>query len=165
MGLDQYLYVREFVSGYDFQKETSDPIMKSEYEKFQSIVKELELGNLVTEESPHAYVQLCTMYWRKANSIHGWFVRNCTEDGETDNCEPMNVSREQLVRLQELAAKAIEGDKEAQEELAPTEGFFFGSTDRDEWYYHDLKSTRDGLAQVLKISETKPVSFTYQASW
>lgn len=163
MGLDQYLYVREFVSGYDFQKETSDPQMKSEYEKFQNIVKELDLGYPVADDSPHAYVELCTMYWRKANAIHGWIIDNCANG--VDECQPIRMTKEQVTKLQDLAARAIEGDKAAQEELSPTEGFFFGSTDRDEWYYLDLKSTRDGLAQVLKVSENKPVDFIYQASW
>lgn len=163
MGLDQYLYVRQYVSGYDFQKESSSPEMAADYEKFQQIVKDLDSGYPVAEDSPHAYVELCTMYWRKANAIHGWIIRNCA-DG-VDNCEPVTMSKDDIIKLQDLAAKAIEGDKEAQEELSPTEGFFFGSTDRDEWYYLDLKSTRDGLAQVLTVAAKRPVSFTYWASW
>jgi hypothetical protein len=163
MGLDQYLYVREYISGYNFQKESNDSISKQEYEKFQAIVKDLDAGLLIAKDSPHAYVELCTMYWRKANAIHGWIVKNCA-DG-VDECQPIYLSRDQLATLQDLAARAIEGDKEAQEELSPTEGFFFGGTDRDEWYYLDLKTTRDGLAQVLKVAKDKPVSFTYMASW
>ena len=37
------------------------------------------------------------VYWRKANAIHGWFVRNC-QDG-VDECEPADVTREQLEQL------------------------------------------------------------------
>lgn len=36
-------------------------------------------------------------YWRKANAIHAWFVDN-VQDGE-DDCEPHEVSKEQLMKL------------------------------------------------------------------
>lgn len=35
--------------------------------------------------------------WRKANAIHAWFVDN-VQDGE-DDCEPHEVSKEQLMKL------------------------------------------------------------------
>lgn len=36
-------------------------------------------------------------YWRKANAIHAWFVDN-VQDGK-DDCEPHEVSKEQLMKL------------------------------------------------------------------
>ena len=39
-------------------------------------------------------------YWRKANQIHDWFVRN-VQSGE-DNCRDYHVSREKLEELKNL---------------------------------------------------------------
>lgn len=36
-------------------------------------------------------------YWRKANAIHAWFVDNVQEG--KDDCEPHEVSKEQLMKL------------------------------------------------------------------
>jgi hypothetical protein len=48
--------------------------------------------------------------------------------------------------------------------LLPTqEGFFFGMTDYDQYYYEDLKYTRDTLTTVL--AEKDDGEFYYQSSW
>jgi hypothetical protein len=65
------------------------------------------------------------------------------------------ISDEQLEEMDDL--------DEDEESLEPTEGFFFGSTDKDEWYYQDLQNTVDGLDRVLALPPE--YSFTYQSSW
>jgi hypothetical protein len=49
--------------------------------------------------------------------------------------------------------------------LPPREGFFFGGTDIDEWYWNDLKSTIAQLERVLTLPEFDNLSFYYQSSW
>jgi len=44
-------------------------------------------------------------YWRKANAIHGWFVRELA--GGVDECQPIHVSRENLVVLRQLCLEAL----------------------------------------------------------
>lgn len=46
--------------------------------------------------------------------------------------------------------------------LPPASGFFFGSTEIDEYYAEDLQNTIDQLEPLLKESD---VSFYYQSSW
>ena len=107
-------------------------------------------------------VALDAMYWRKANAIHGWFVENC-QDGE-DDCREYEVERSQLEALRDLCKDILEHpDAERDEDLEPTEGFFFGSYKKDEWYYQDLKNTVEGLNRVLSLPDQ--YSFSYQASW
>jgi len=44
-------------------------------------------------------------YWRKANAIHGWFVRELA--GGIDECQPIHVSRENLITLRQLCLEAL----------------------------------------------------------
>ena len=49
------------------------------------------------------------MYWRKANQIHGWFVRN-VQDGH-DDCKPYYVAEEALRRLLPTCREVMEASK------------------------------------------------------
>lgn len=44
-------------------------------------------------------------YWRKANAIHGWFVRELANG--VDECQPIHVSRENLITLRQLCLEAL----------------------------------------------------------
>jgi hypothetical protein len=54
-------------------------------------------------------------------------------------------------------------DAERDADLDPTEGFFFGSTEKDEWYYSDLQNTVEGLNKALTLDES--FEFYYCSSW
>ena len=122
-------------------------------------------------------IELDAMYWRKANAIHGWFVDHC-QDGE-DDCREYEVDREQLEELRDLCSKILKRHEDmktmsedeleeleeidGEESLEPTEGFFFGSTEKDEWYYQDLRDTVEGLTKCLELP--KNYYFIYRSSW
>ena len=108
-------------------------------------------------------VECEAMYWRKANAVHGWFVEN-VQDGE-DNCREYHVSTEALEALADACKKALGHRDKAADILPPAAGFFFGSTDLDEWYWRDLQATVDGLAKVLANPELGKWDFYYHASW
>jgi hypothetical protein len=58
----------------------------------------------------------------------------------------------------------LENHALASEYLPTTTGFFFGSTEYDEWYFRDLESTVEIIDNALsKISDDW--SFCYQSSW
>jgi len=102
--------------------------------------------------------------WRKANAIHGWFVRNCA-DG-VDDCRPMWVSREKLETLLEIVREARKTPDRFHAELPPTKGFFFGSTEDLEWYHQDLATTEEILIEALKEPKDDfGFDFYYEASW
>ena len=131
-------------------------------------------------------------YWRKANAIHNWFINNCSENGEDNCQEIyVNREKlEELLKTVNLvlkSSKLVKGrvyngtrhengktikiyedglvmDKtEIAKELLPTqEGFFFGDTDYDEYYYRDLLDTKEMLEKILKEVDG---DFYYQASW
>jgi len=78
------------------------------------------------------------------------------------------------IAYQELyLGKEIE-DKSLAEKLLPTqEGFFFGSTDYDEWYLADLKSYIEQVDEIIKDHQALigsgvkdwDIDYYYQASW
>lgn len=159
MGLDMYLEARQFVSGYSHSGE-------EENEKFLQIVQSVGMGEVHDER--FATVNVNVAYWRKANAIHDWFVRN-VQDGE-DDCKAYPVSREQLRELQLLCERvAASGDPELAEELLPTaSGFFFGETNYDEYYFEQIDWTAKRLALVLtKLPDggLRGADFYYQSSW
>lgn len=156
MGLDMYLSAKRYLWS-DKDKEISETINKAVGVK-ADFQQRFNGSSLVVKE-----ISLEAMYWRKANAIHGWFVENC--QGGEDDCKEYEVSREQLITLRDLCADILDNpDAERDSDLEPTEGFFFGSSKKDEWYYEDLKNTVEGLTRVLN-ELPDDYSFHYQASW
>ena len=166
MGLDMYLYRREYVGGWEWTTIETDGKEKALYD---NIIDYLGVDRV--EASPHAYVDVCVAYWRKANGVHGWFVN--TLGGGVDECQDILVPREKLIELREAcnhvlkvpAGISIE-DIAAGLGLQPTAGFFFGSYDYDDWYMNDLELTVKQIDIVLaSVKEKSWVDFIYRASW
>jgi len=167
MGLDQYLYARKYVSGYDFYGDKA----AAEFAR----VKEAAGMSAVKSDNPIGVgltgsVQMCVAYWRKANAIHGWVVKNFA-DG-VDDCRELYVPREGLASLLETCREllATKDAEAATKVLPPTPGFFFGSDEVDEGYWHDLSHTVSQLNSVLNdwfsaAEADDRVDFYYQASW
>ena len=155
MGLDMYLYRREYLSNYSFINDDN------EKQKFAAIVD--AVGIQPTKHSPHIHVEVCVAYWRKANAVHKWF---CDLDGGRDECQNIYVTRENLVTLRDLCASVISQPAMAASVLPTQAGFFFGSYDYDEWYMRDMEDT---INQIEKILESVPeggwTDFIYRASW
>ena len=104
-------------------------------------------------------------YWRKANSIHGWFVRN-VQDG-VDDCHEYAVEKDKLKELLESVNAVLADPTRADELLPPQSGFFFGSTEVNEYYIQDLKDTKkilESLFSELKGVADYPELF-YRSSW
>lgn len=102
-------------------------------------------------------------YWRKANAIHGWIINRTNA---IDNCTPIYLTKQDLYHLREVCMDVIKNNTKeyAMEHLPPTQGFFFGSGEVDDWYWEDVKETIDKLNDVLEQS-VDDAEFEYQASW
>ena len=98
-------------------------------------------------------------YWRKANQIHNWFVENV--QGGIDECHKSPVTRAQLKTLRRLCMEAL--DTKNPKLLAPKDGFFFGSTEIDDWYWNCIRNTIEQLDRALKMPAN--LEFFYQSSW
>jgi hypothetical protein len=156
MGLDQYLYKKTYVKNWDHMKpeEQHEVIVKRGGEVLHDIKPE-RIGN-VTED-------VCK--WRKFNALHKWFVENC-QNGE-DDCREYYVSREQLTELLEILNKVKEfkndpTNKELENLLPTTSGFFFGGTAYDEYYFDEVERTIEMLSELLK---EEGGDYYYDSSW
>ena len=168
MGLDMYLRAKKYVSGYSHSNQVSQ-------EAYDSLLQAVGLDRSdVTDDAPSGSISLNVVYWRKANAIHNWFIENVA--GGLDDCEPFEVSREELQALC-FDIKEVLGVRDMQEanpdealpgpeDILPTaSGFFFGDTEYDDYYWHYLEKTLSRIGNLLTNEKFADFDFEYRASW
>lgn len=147
-----------------------------------------------TNYQPREEMYDIVAYWRKANQIHNWFVNN-VQDGNDDcglyevsedklrelrdiATKVLNASElidgkiqngESLENGKWIAnmvdGKVIKNSEVAEDLLPTTSGFFFGSTDYDEYYVDDLETTIEQLTKVLNETDFTTETICYASSW
>jgi hypothetical protein len=188
MGLDMYLSASRYVGGWKHQTE-------EERDAYRQTMLASGFGDFRCDESPSISVAVTVAYWRKANAIHKWFVDNCQggedncqrsyvdrgklqelitlckqvldtvetvpgdlDDGRTyhsDGTVEQHTKPGQVVAQPSVAAKV----------LPTASGFFFGSTDYDEYYLEDLRDTIKQIEPLLTDERFAGCDFYYRASW
>lgn len=162
MGLDMYLEARKYVSQYDFAKWTDRSGDIPVSEQFESVKALFPLA-LLEYTDAGATIGINVGYWRKANAIHEWFVQN-VQDGE-DNCGEYRVRKEQLTALRDACEEVLNDPDNAAEILPTMSGFFFGDTEYGEFYFEDVRRTRDMLDNFLDNGYADEYEFFYSSSW
>ena len=133
-------------------------------------------------------------YWRKANAIHKWFVENVQDDVDDcryyevskeklqelldicieikTKCKMKKGKIQNGLTMQDGKWRPIFEDgeyienSEVADELLPTQdGFFFGSTNYDQWYMDDIKYTIDILTKALETVDFDREMVVYSSSW
>ena len=133
-------------------------------------------------------------YWRKANAIHKFFVDELAGGvDECQRIDVSKSQLEELLdraKKVKAASKLIDGevnngyhfvdgkevpivekgkiieDASVADELLPTtSGFFFGSTDYDQWYLENIEDTIEQIAKILETTDFNNEYVFYQASW
>lgn len=156
MGLDMYLTGKRYISKHFNEGD------EARAEAIQKLFPELAgRQGRWGDASPVKEVSIEAGYWRKANAIHQWFVKNV--QGGEDKCEPHYVSREQLEELKKLCEKVLAFRHLAVECLPTTSGFLFGSTDYDDWYFRALEDTVKIIDDALSLPNSW--EFEYRSSW
>jgi len=151
MGLDMYLTAKRYLSQYPEGNPDS---------KIAEAIGSMPIGNngmRVKEVSCEA------MYWRKANAIHKWFVKNC--QSSVDDCGDYWVTVEQLEQLRDDCQTILDDHAKAPDVLPTQAGFFFGSTEFDEWFWDDVQRTVTEINALLKNPDLKRWDFYYHSSW
>lgn len=142
------------------------------------------------DSSRVSYVTEELMYWRKANQIHGWFCSNCTEIQDEvlysvtlTNLEVLLETCKSVLQVIETSPKKIKqvvgGWKDGEQYmidveeynneliekiLPPTQGFFYGSSNIDEYYKEAIVFTIEFLEKELPNCN-EDHEFEYHASW
>lgn len=165
MGLDMYLTAKKSFDKVNWKALHGNS--KLSYDSPEAIFPQfkalLELTQL-TEVSANIYgatVEVTCAYWRKANQIHSWFVSEI-QNGN-DDCGEYHVSHDSLKDLLGLCKIALETKNPNL--LPPKEGFFFGDTDIDEWYWNDLENTVKQLERIFALPQLDQLSLSYSSSW
>lgn len=154
MGLDMYLTRSERivpVSEKDILEAVKNPKLMSE------LLERINNPKVVEGEE--------VAYWRKANAVHGWFVNN-VQNG-VDDGGSYEVSKEKLENLLGLCQTILETkdvDK-AKSTLPTTEGFFFGDTEYDEFYFAELNETVRFITDILETTDFETQVIEYLAWW
>lgn len=133
-------------------------------------------------------------YWRKANQIHKWFVdnvQNGIDDGGKyrlskeqiqkllDTCKYLadkiiliddEINNGQRLVNGKWEDIKVKGKKIVNKDLCrkilpTTDGFFFGSTDYDEYYYEDIMNTIKQLTKILSDDRLDEYDLVYMSSW
>ena len=156
MGLDMYLKRHSYCCPTEEMKSNGGLTLRGSTTEIK--VNAAKLSRIVIEED--------VTYWRKVNQIHNWFDSQI-ENG-IDNCKEYFYSFDKLIELRE-ACKQVLANNELAEELLPTcEGFFFGETDYDEYYFDELNNTVqtiDELEKEEKQHEKGHFIYSYCAWW
>jgi hypothetical protein len=182
MGLDMYLSKKTYVKQWSHDKPE---------EQFEVSVKRGGKPFKKIDSSRVSYVTEELMYWRKANQIHGWFVHNTQEIVEDvkyyaskeDLQNLLDICKEVLDLLNKSEMKTIQvrsgwsGGEEIYSDvevydcedevmglLPPTEGFFYGSYDINEYYKENVEETLKFLEIELPKCDEHD-DFEYYASW
>ena len=174
MGLDMYLYGIKTFSALQENKEkkfANDPAYVRTFE-YTSLLNNHNLSDLPLDDTTAwaSYsIKLPLAYWRKANHIHGWFVKNV--QGGNDNCAEYSVSRKQLDLLNTAATATLSAPSRAKEYMPTTEGFFFGSSDYNDYYFEELRSIAALTRSILDLPTGDYSDFAdfddiiYYSSW
>ena len=165
MGLDMYLSARKYINKIDWNLLHGNSDM--EYDsatipQYRDIITAADMFDVASANDIYGVqVQVNCAYWRKVNAVHNWFVQN-VQNGE-DDCGEYYVSHDRLKQLLTAARQCLL--HKDPNYLPPVSGFFFGSTDIDEWYWHGIKDTIKQLKRLTELPDFDELSFYYQSSW
>lgn len=182
MGLDMYLTKKIYVgANYEHNKVTGKISLKKEGKPIK------------VDLSKVTYIECQAGYWRKANQIHKWFVDNVQKGTDDCGDYYVSIEQLtkllDLCRKVKATSKLVDGavtngktllngvwmpiveegmeivNPEVAEQLLPTgSGFFFGSTDYDQYYMDDINSTIKIIEAIISENDTN-ADYYYHSSW
>ena len=85
-------------------------------------------------------------YFRKVNFLVAFFENL---GYEIENCGEVVIEKEDIEELLSRCKQVLENKELATELLPTTEGFFFGSTEYDEYYFQDVEQVKDTCEELI----------------
>lgn len=192
MGLDMYLKGNLYLGRFDHMKESRS----DEFDRATKVLEVVGALPFIEDNASSLGVDFTLGYWRKANAVHRFFVERVQEgvdDCGTYDVDDMTLVELRALAAHILDVAVIEPGKvrngyklgpggeridiiedgltvtnadEIRKLLPPQSGFFFGSTDIDQWYIEHMKLTVEICDRALAFLEVHPKAWiTYTSSW
>ena len=154
MGLDMHFYAGQYASEHEhFGKK-----LEGYPEELKGLEEYIRKRNFIS-----AYKEYQVGYFRKFNALHQWIVDKCGHG--IDECQQIYISDNQLGELYDTLLQVSHDHSKASELLPSQSGFFFGSTEYDDWYYEDVEEAIKFLELVKPLVDSGEIDLIYQASW
>lgn len=160
MGLDIYFYKRKKIENEPSREELKKCLEDTLFLiKNRKLFKSNYFDEYITETNEKFGLNFKCGYLRKHNYVYAYFSDRLVDQ----ECE---VTKDDLKDLIKRCKKVLaeRNTETSKEELPTVSGFFFGSTDYDDFYYELIE---EGLAEFckmlaeLKEDETMSVFFSY----
>lgn len=120
----------------EIRKELATEYLKSIDERNSKLINELE----DEKEKINPWNEVA--YFRKVNFLIPFL-------GYEENCSNIEIDKYQVEDLIE-ACKEVLANHDKASFLLPTQtGFFFGSTDYDDWYFDDVQNVKEKFEEIL----------------
>lgn len=149
MGLDMYLHRDVFISTIGGDK----IVIKGSDNKIKKKIK-------IHRNTPGVHIREPIAYWRKANAIHRYLL-GCI--GKVDDGSEARLYGWHIKKLKEICQEVLDNHDLAKEKLPTQEGFFFGSTEYDDYYFEQLQKTIEMIDDIDNLCEFDTIVYT--PSW
>lgn len=119
------------------------------YNGYRNILEEVKTPDVVeTVFKAHStdIYDIHDAYFRKVNFIYAFF----REDMVDESCVADKYRIGQLIDVCENVLEHRGNEAYAKKHLPTTEGFFFGSTEYDQWYWNDVKNCIKQMRKLYK---------------
>lgn len=120
----------------EIRKELDAEYLKSIDERNSKLINELE----DEKEKINPWNEVA--YFRKVNFLIPFF-------GYEENCSNIEIDKYQVEDLIEACKEVLANHDKASFLLPTQEGFFFGSTDYDDWYFDDVQNVKEKFEEIL----------------
>ena len=168
MGLDMYFSRRTYVSSFKSTRDADGNWGVRDVNNMELKFDDADLSHINLQNV--RYIEELFGEFRKFNALHAYVVDNF--GGGKDECQIIYLDIDNLIQIHEMLSLVKEslsiGDKViASQTLPPSEGFFFGSTEIDEWYEQDVNKAVEVFGKVIEEHSIvgHNASYSYQASW
>lgn len=103
-------------------------------------------------------------YFRKVNFLVKFFE---DKGFDVENQTPYNMCKEDAEELLDKCNKVLADHSKAEELLPTMAGFFFGSTEYNDYYYQDVKEVRDFIQDTLlpEFDKLADDEYLYFETW
>lgn len=101
-------------------------------------------------------------YYRKVNQLQNYFE----DKHDIDNCGKVILTENIVKDILNRVNQVLENNELAEELFPTTNGFFYGGTDYDEYYYNIIKVIKENMNKLLNdYSEDLSNGKIYYTCW